>query len=228
METIKKAGRSDGAPELDAGTLEKINAFALSPLTAEQVFTFRIAACDSQVDRDMEQFTPECLRAMAPMFIGKTVIFDHSWSAKGQTARIYDAKTVEDGGVSRLVVSCYMLRSAETQGEIDRINAGILREVSVGVNIDKASCNICGGSYCDCGHRRGEIYGGKQCAVQLEDPLDVYELSFVAVPAQREAGVVKRKGVPTIPGDREHDAKKAIAARQREARLALRKRRINI
>ena len=45
-----------------------------------------------------------------------------------------------------------------------------------------------------CRHVKGETYGTKLCFTQLEEPQDAYEWSFVAVPAQREAGVLKRFG----------------------------------
>ena len=38
----------------------------------------------------------------------------------------------------------------------------------------------------------GRQYDGKLCTAVLEDPTDAYEWSFVAVPAQREAGVLKK------------------------------------
>lgn len=223
MENIQKAGKLGGSVEVSDEVLAKINAYALLPLEKEQVFTFKLAACDSNVDRDLEQFTPDCLRALAPMFLGKTVILDHDWEVKGQTARIYDTEVVDDEGVSRLIEHCYMLRTEKTQATIDAINAGIMREVSVGCAVGKMTCSICGTNYCECGHMRGESYNGMRCVVLLEEPMDAYETSFVAVPAQREAGVVKSKGAKLEKTDREKEnAAKDLIAKQREKRLALR------
>ncbi len=42
-----------------------------------------------------------------------------------------------------------------------------------------------------CGHKPGEVYDGKLCYLSLEEASDAYEFSFVAVPAQPQAGVVK-------------------------------------
>ena len=42
-----------------------------------------------------------------------------------------------------------------------------------------------------CQHRKGEVYDGKLCWWELEEAVDAYEWSFVAVPAQRDAGVIK-------------------------------------
>lgn len=53
-------------------------------------------------------------------------------------------------------------------------------------------CSICGEESGTCGHQKGQEYGGKLCYAELREPTDAYEWSFVAVPAQREAGVMKR------------------------------------
>ena len=58
------------------------------------------------------------------------------------------------------------------------------------------TCSICEvdntKTYCE--HRAGEEYDGKTCYKALDDPKDAYEISFVAVPAQPEAGVTKDYG----------------------------------
>ena len=43
----------------------------------------------------------------------------------------------------------------------------------------------------ECPHTQGETVNGKVCHAILTDPADAYEWSFVAVPAQRNAGVSK-------------------------------------
>lgn len=203
METLKKADSAEQAQELSEEVLSKINRFALAPLSAEQVFTFKIGAADDQVDRDVERFTPECLSQLAKLFVGKTVIFDHEWSAGNQTARIYDGETVTEDGVTKLLLYAYMLRNDKTQPTIDAINGGILREVSVGCAVSKATCSICGESFCGCPHRKSEVYDGKSCHVDLSEATDAYELSFVAVPAQRKAGVTKSANAKLAATDSE-------------------------
>ena len=42
-----------------------------------------------------------------------------------------------------------------------------------------------------CDHIKGKKYNGEVCHYILEDPVDAYEWSFVAVPAQKEAKVIK-------------------------------------
>ena len=45
-----------------------------------------------------------------------------------------------------------------------------------------------------CPRKKLEIIGGKVCHTVLDQPSDAYEWSFVAVPSQRAAGVVKNCG----------------------------------
>lgn len=55
-------------------------------------------------------------------------------------------------------------------------------------------CSICGAEGGTCQHTPGQRYGEQLCYLELRDPTDAYEWSFVAVPAQRKAGVLKRYG----------------------------------
>ena len=73
------------------------------------------------------------------------------------------------------------------------IEAGIKKEVSVGCSVRESVCSICGANrtLCDCGHHKGETYDGRLCYTILRDAQDAYEWSFVAVPAQRQAGIIK-------------------------------------
>lgn len=180
--------------EISQVDMDKINTFSRRPLTEEDVYTIPIRACDDLPDRDCERFTADCLSGLAGLFVGKTVIFDHEWSAKKQTGRIYAAEVLSDNDSTYLHLQAYMLRNESTQGIIDALDAGILKEVSVGCAVASAKCSICGQDYGSCGHRRGNVYDGKQCIVELSEPTDAYEVSFVAVPAQPKAGVTKAAG----------------------------------
>lgn len=195
MGNFKKHGSVEKRAGL-APDMALINAQALVELSADDVFVFRVAACDDQVDRDNERFTPKALEQMADLFVGHTIIMDHNWSSKNQTARIYDADVQESGGVNRLILSAYMIRNDATAPVIQAIEGGILREVSVSCQVEHAVCSICGTdkavAWCD--HRPGKAYDGEICVVSLDDASEAYEVSFVAVPAQREAGVIKSYG----------------------------------
>ena len=85
-----------------------------------------------------------------------------------------------------------MVRTPDNQSLIAEIEGGIKKEVSVACSVEKAVCSICGAPRGEnCGHKPGEVYDGKLCYISLEEASDAYEFSFVAVPAQPHAGVVK-------------------------------------
>lgn len=180
---------SAGIP--DEIQLAKINSFAKSELKAEDVYVFRVRLCDDQPDRDHERFDTAALPALASLFVGKTGIVDHDWSAERQVARIFDAEVCAEDGVHYICAQCYMLRSEKNTALIEEIEGGIKREVSVGCAMARAVCSVCGKVYGTCEHRKGVTYDGKMCVAVLCEPTDAYEFSFVAVPAQRAAGVMK-------------------------------------
>ena len=86
-----------------------------------------------------------------------------------------------------------LVRTESNRDLILEIEAGIKKEVSVGCSVRESVCSICGANrtLCDCGHQKGETYDGRLCYTILRDAQDAYEWSFVAVPAQPMAGVVK-------------------------------------
>ena len=181
--------------------LKRINQFAKTPLTAEQVYTFTLRLCDNEVDRDLERFAPEALEELGRLFVGKSGVFDHQWSAQGQTARIYRTEVVEEPAVTTAAGDgyrwlkgwAYLLRTEKNADLIAEIEGGIKKEVSVGCSMGRQVCSICGAEG-GCQHVKGQQYGGKLCFTELREPLDAYEWSFVAVPAQPGAGVLKRYG----------------------------------
>jgi hypothetical protein len=174
--------------------LEAINAQAKGNLTAEQVYVFSLRLCDDQVDRDGERFDTAALPALAKLFIGKTGIVDHRWSSDSQVARIFETRVVCEDGVSYIKAWAYIRRGGAADEVIADIEAGIKKEVSVGCAMGRSVCAVCGSEYGTCGHQKGEYYDGVLCCVILKEPVDAYEFSFVAVPAQRDAGVLKGMG----------------------------------
>ena len=188
---IKKAAEAAGNGVPTAAQLETINAMARGTLTEEQVYVFSLRLCDDQIDRDMERFDTEALPVLARLFIGKTGIVDHCWTSENQVARIFGTQVVREEGISYIKAWAYIRRGSHTEEIIADIEAGIKKEVSVGCSMGASVCSICGSEYGSCGHRKGEYYDGQLCHVILRQPVDAYEFSFVAVPAQREAGVIK-------------------------------------
>ncbi len=193
--------RKEQSAAVTAEELAQINRFAKKELSAEEVYTFAVKLCDNEVDRDFERFDRTALERLAELFVGRTGIFDHTWSAGGQTARIYRTEVVEGETLTQAGERycwckgwAYMLRTEKNAELIAEIEGGIKKEVSVGCSAAKRTCSICGKDAGVCEHERGRYYGGRLCYATLGDITDAYEWSFVAVPAQKEAGVVKRFG----------------------------------
>lgn len=174
-----------------------IHQLSKAKLLPEQVYTFAVRLCDNDVDRDWERFDENALEALSRLFVGKSGVFDHNWSAKDQTARLYKTEVCREDGATcaggpRMFLKgyAYMLRSEKNRALIEEIEAGIKKEVSIGCSVAGKRCSICGEEHCS--HTGGETYDGKLCFFTLTGPVDAYEWSFVAVPAQRKAGVMKR------------------------------------
>lgn len=202
---------------VSAEDLALINSHTLRELTAEEVFVFRIAACDDQIDRDGERFTLQALQQMSKLLVGRPMLLDHNWSASAQTARIYAGGVEATEDRSRLVLRAYIPRLESSAAVIDAIETGILKEVSVGVGVRQVICSICGEDLYRCSHIKGRDYDGEVCVGVLDNVEDAYEVSLVAVPAQPAAAVFKRRGVkegnpsPSDRADMSEDSKLRMA-----------------
>lgn len=228
MEAIQKAAVVRRAGELDGDELALINAQALRTLTADEVFTFRLAACDTAVDRDYERFTPEALEEMARLYPGRPVLRGHQWTPGAQLGRVYAAGVEQAGEGRRLVLRCYMPRTQGTAETIAAIESGVIRECSVGLRVGRSTCSICGAVQPDamCRHRPGREYDGRLCHFDLDGIRDAYEVSLVAVPAQPAAGVIKGRrygGDPQEDEGAQPPQNSGKALQRARARLALEK-----
>ena len=181
--------------------LALINGYTRKELSEKDVYVFSINLCDNEVDRDFECFSLSALGELAVLFEGKTGIFDHNAKSSLQTARIFKAwvetdkakKTTRGENYSVLKARAYMMRTKENESLIEEIEGGIKKEVSVSCSVNEAACSICGADMRrgKCEHIRGKTYSGSLCFAVLKNATDAYEWSFVAVPAQKAAGVTK-------------------------------------
>ncbi|MBQ4465391.1 MAG: hypothetical protein II916_05460 [Oscillospiraceae bacterium] len=181
--------------------LEKLNRFTRREHTEDEVYLFDVTLCDNDIDRDYECFSDAALEQMQALFIGKTGIFDHDLRSGSQTARIFDTQVVRDPQKKTrdgrpyisLRASAYMVRTDSNQDLIREIEGGIKKEVSVSCSAGRRLCSVCGAdrAECACSHIPQRVYGGQLCYTVLDDIRDAYEWSFVAVPAQVQAGVTK-------------------------------------
>ena len=151
--------------------LTDINRFARTPLKAEEVYCFALRLCDNEVDRDYERFDGGTLAELGDLFVGKTGVFDHQWSAEGQRARIYrteivsepEIKTQAGDGYCWLKAWAYLLRTERNAELIREIEGGIKKEVSVGCSVKRSVCSVCGAEGGSCEHQKGKRYGAKLC-----------------------------------------------------------------
>ena len=126
--------------EVSAEDLRKINRFALSPLKAEEVFTFKVMMGDNETDdRNFEPFNMSALKDLKKLYVGKTVIKDHWRKADNQVARIYDTElqtepkmTKAGEPYTKLMAKCYMVKTSSNADLITEVKAGIKKEVSTG------------------------------------------------------------------------------------------------
>ena len=193
----------------DTQQLAEINRFTRRSLKAEEVFVFSVILCDNEIDRDHEQFTVESLERLGGLFVGKTGVFDHNPKAQNQSARIFETRLVKEALQNSqgepyccLKAWAYMLRTEKNADLIREIDGGIKKEVSVGCAVEELQCSICNKDQKKeaCAHKKGKRYGKTLCYYRLITPSDAYEWSFVAVPAQKNAGVVKRYGANAHAG----------------------------
>ena len=190
-------------------TLDMVGATAMYKLPADFFNSVR-AEYEHRRDVAFERFSDSALETLKTLFVGKTGIFDHDPSGKNQTARIFSTRLethpeqLTSTGVpyTCLKANAYMVRTAGNADFIREIDAGIKKEVSISCSARSHTCSICGKDrrLTGCPHVQGELYQGMLCHTILSDITDAYEWSFVAVPAQRNAGVTKQYG-----GSADHD-----------------------
>ncbi len=190
--------------------LELINKLTRRKFNADEVYVFSVILCDNDIDREYERFTDNSLYKLEKLYVGKTGILDHKASSNNQTARIFECKVEKIPGkkncinqdYKRLIAKAYMPRCAKNESIILEIDSGIKKEVSVGCSIQRTLCSICNRDIKseNCAHIKGKLYKNQVCHTVLDEPTDAYEWSFVAVPAQREAGVIKNLNNVNLKG----------------------------
>lgn len=183
--------------------IELINQYTRRSLTSDEVYCFSLRLCDNEIDRDFEQFPTNELYTIAEMFVGKTGIFDHNPTAANQCARIYRCNVSVNSDKQNslgepyccVIADAYIPISEANNPLIEDIESGIKKEISIGCSVEHTVCSICGKDMrgFECVHKKGQLYDIQLCFGKLCDVADAYEWSFVAVPAQRDAGVIKTK-----------------------------------
>lgn len=135
------------------------------------LFVYPVCLCDNQVDRENDRFTDEALENIKKKAVGVIGLKNHSWEAEHAHSRIYKTEIEEEGSIKSVIGYAYTIKSQKTAHFIEKIKAGILKEVSIGFKATNFS---------------------EEKGIRLINGVeDVFEWSFVAVPAQPRAGVIK-------------------------------------
>ncbi len=140
-------------------------------LRPEEVYAFAVRLCDNEIDRDNERFPAATLEELAPLFVGRSGLFDHQWSTRNQAARIYRTEVVRESWMTEagepycyLKGCAYLLR---TEGNRELIAAIEGRDQKGGqrgaARWERSVCSICGEEFHTCPHEKGAEYGGRRC-----------------------------------------------------------------
>jgi hypothetical protein len=136
--------------DITPAMLAKINAFALSPLTAEQVYVRKFLLCHSGIDRDVERFPPQLLDNFAATLPGKSFLFVHDRrslpfglffdaAVEAMSPKQFKALTGADAklpegetSISVVWAWSYMLNEDFNAPIMKNIDGGVYRHVSIG------------------------------------------------------------------------------------------------
>lgn len=135
---------------LSPSDLEAVNGFALSPLSAESIYSRKVLLAHNAVDRDRERFQETLLDDFASTIPGKSFLWAHNrrdytpyglWF-KAETEEITREKFIElTGEVPRLPEGVHMVKvlwawfyvvKNGNDTLIENVEAGILRHFSIG------------------------------------------------------------------------------------------------
>ena len=152
-----------------------------------EYYKFEIRLCDTKIDRDFERFTLPCLRKLSEMFVGKNGFVGQDSIAKILSTVVLKGKD----GEWFIKANASIKNIPENFKVIEEIKSGKKKEVSIGCSVATRTCSICGDSTGNCHHKPGVYYNGKQCFMELNDPIDAFEWAFVATPVKEEANMDK-------------------------------------
>ena len=150
-------------------------------------YKFEIRLCDTKIDRNFEKFTLPCLRKLSEMFVGKNGFVGQDSIAKILSTEVLKGKD----GEWFIKANVSIKNIPENFKVIEEIKSGKRKKINIGCSVATRTCSICGDSTGSCKHKPGEYYNGKQCFMELNNPIEVFEWTFVATPVKEETNMDK-------------------------------------
>lgn len=209
--------------KIPANHLKKIANWTREEIAPEFLHTYPVLMIDTAPTRNNVIYTEKSQKKSVKGWQGVTYLFndiggaggswfqaDHTLQAASQKARIYDSRIVSTpkGEIGSLAWF-YAVEGIDeaTNSFIKKLDAGILREVSIHVTVPEGvTCSICEAPFADCEknsgawHWPGDKYGKKTCYMSTGEGLLVpLELSSVACPGSVNAHVMKDDDVENYP-----------------------------
>jgi len=176
--------------------LEKINKFAVSPVESKDVTVYTALLIDDKITRNHTQYTKDFQNMLLSLpqgegnFIGSPILFgdsqDHQHAANAQVGRIFEAWQVIDEEKHYGVMAKLYVLNQGNDDLINKINSGILKEMSIATKVQMPLCSICSQDIRQCDH----IPGQNGCYVIMSGTGFVAESSFVAVPGSNAAKIL--------------------------------------
>lgn len=144
--------------------IELLSPYITDEETIMRAEIYKAIAYTNEVDRDGEKASDEFLTALVDKIIGVPVIKNHDWKdVDGTLGRVIKAELIEEDGIKKVFILFY----ATDYYAKEQIESGLYRGISLGFQCDKNKKN------------------------ELINLTDVYELSFVCVPALQGAHIIK-------------------------------------
>lgn len=221
--SILLEGSAEGS-KIPSSHLSKIKKWTRTEQDPEKIHTYPVLMIDTAPTRNQVIYTEASQRKSIKGWRGITYLFnargtssgffssgaDHTLQAASQMARIYDSRVVKTPkGETGSLGWFYTVEGIDdtTDSFIRKLEAGILREVSIHVTVPEGVvCSICNGPFSECEeksgarHYPGEKYGKKMCYMSTGEGLLVpLELSSVACPGSVNAHVMQDDEVENYP-----------------------------
>lgn len=179
--------------------IDKVNKLTIKPVESKDIVIYPVMLIDDQITRNNTQYPKEFQNTILSLpvgegnFIGAPVLFgnikDHQETASAQVGRIFDAYQVVDKEKHFGVLGKMFILKENNEDMITKIDAGVLKEVSIATKVEFPKCSICGQNIQTCSHERGK----EGCYAIMSGNGFCGEVSFVAVPGSDQAKILKNE-----------------------------------